>query len=106
MGGGMTHMNLKREDWATNTDRRPTASSAHVFAVRGRSLAMRRGRQKQISPIRVGLFGLFGNGNSGNDGSLEAMLDFLRQARPDAELTCICACIPGAPERVAADFRL
>jgi polysaccharide pyruvyl transferase WcaK-like protein len=67
---------------------------------------MRRGRQTQRSPIRVGLFGLFGNGNSGNDGSLEAMLDFLRRARPDAELTCLCACIPGAPERVAADFRL
>jgi len=43
------------------------------------------------SPIRIALFGLFGSGNLGNDGSLEAMIGFLRTARPDAELTCICA---------------
>jgi polysaccharide pyruvyl transferase WcaK-like protein len=35
--------------------------------------------------------GNFGSGNLGNDGSLEAMLDFLRRARPDAELVCICS---------------
>jgi polysaccharide pyruvyl transferase WcaK-like protein len=40
---------------------------------------------------RIALLGLFGCGNFGNDGSLEAMLNFLRQARPQAELTCICA---------------
>src|SRR6187401_776325 len=43
------------------------------------------------SAKRIGVFGLFGAGNLGNDGSLEAMLRFLRAARPDAELTCICA---------------
>lgn len=35
--------------------------------------------------------GLFGCGNFGNDGSLEAMLGFLRRAHPQAELACICA---------------
>jgi polysaccharide pyruvyl transferase WcaK-like protein len=45
----------------------------------------------QMPAQRIGVFGLFGAGNLGNDGSLEAMLRFLRTARPDAELTCICA---------------
>jgi polysaccharide pyruvyl transferase WcaK-like protein len=48
------------------------------------------------------LFGLFGAGNLGNDGSLEAMLNFLRAARPDAELTCICA----NPIKVQSEHRL
>jgi polysaccharide pyruvyl transferase WcaK-like protein len=49
---------------------------------------------------RIALLGLFGCGNSGNDGSLEAMLIFLRQLRPDAELACICP----APDRVQEDY--
>lgn len=53
-------------------------------------------------PKRIALFGLFGSGNSGNDGSLQAMLDFLRTARPDAEVTCICA----DPQRVAETFHI
>jgi polysaccharide pyruvyl transferase WcaK-like protein len=40
---------------------------------------------------KIGLYGLFGCGNIGNDGSLEAVLSFLRRMRPDAELVCICA---------------
>jgi polysaccharide pyruvyl transferase WcaK-like protein len=40
---------------------------------------------------RIGLFGMFGSGNFGNDGSLEAMLVFLRNVRADAQLVCICA---------------
>ena len=52
-------------------------------------LSRRSERRKQ--PKRIGLFGLFGCGNLGNDGSLEAMLEFLRQVRPDAEIVCICA---------------
>ena len=40
--------------------------------------------------MRIGLLGNFGSGNLGNDGSLEAMIRFLRTARPDAELVCIC----------------
>ena len=43
-----------------------------------------------VPPLRVGIFGLFGVGNLGNDGSLESFLAFLRSARPDAELHCIC----------------
>jgi polysaccharide pyruvyl transferase WcaK-like protein len=38
----------------------------------------------------IGLLGLFGHGNFGNDGSLEAMVAFLRRARPRANLVCIC----------------
>lgn len=41
-------------------------------------------------PTRIVLFGLFGCGNLGNEGSLEAMLGFLRRAMPGAELSCIC----------------
>ncbi|MDX3924421.1 MAG: polysaccharide pyruvyl transferase family protein [Shinella sp.] len=41
--------------------------------------------------MKIGLLGQFGSGNSGNDGSLEAMLNFLRKARPDAELLCFCS---------------
>lgn len=40
--------------------------------------------------VKIGLFGNFGSGNFGNDGSLEAMINFLRSAKPDAELVCIC----------------
>ncbi|HEX5958959.1 MAG TPA: polysaccharide pyruvyl transferase family protein, partial [Hyphomicrobiaceae bacterium] len=53
---------------------------------------------RRIGPKRIGLFGLFGSGNLGNDGSLEAMLDFLRTALPEAELLCICN-NPGKVER-------
>ncbi|MGB3813697.1 MAG: polysaccharide pyruvyl transferase family protein [Shinella sp.] len=41
--------------------------------------------------MKIGLLGQFGSGNSGNDGSLEAMLVFLRRACPDAALLCICS---------------
>lgn len=50
--------------------------------------------------MKIGLLGQFGAGNSGNDGSLEAMATFLRRARPDAELLCICS----KPEVVEAAF--
>jgi polysaccharide pyruvyl transferase WcaK-like protein len=41
--------------------------------------------------MKISLLGQFGSGNSGNDGSLEAMLIYLRRFRPDAELLCICS---------------
>lgn len=41
--------------------------------------------------MRIGLLGQFGSGNSGNDGSLEAMVRFLRRAHPDAEIISICS---------------
>ncbi|MGD9967370.1 MAG: polysaccharide pyruvyl transferase family protein [Hyphomonadaceae bacterium] len=40
---------------------------------------------------RIALFGGYGSGNFGNDASLEAILTFLRQERPDAELSSICS---------------
>ena len=51
-------------------------------------------------PLHIGVFGLFGAGNSGNDGSLEAVLDHLRAARPDAVLDAMC----GGPEIVATRY--
>lgn len=51
-------------------------------------------------PASISFFGLFGAGNTGNDGSLEAMLEFVRRVRPDAELMCIC----GQPEYVERMF--
>jgi polysaccharide pyruvyl transferase WcaK-like protein len=53
-------------------------------------------------PKKIGLFGLFGSGNIGNDGSLEAMLAFLRAQEIDSDLLCICA----DPERVQREFGL
>jgi polysaccharide pyruvyl transferase WcaK-like protein len=49
---------------------------------------------------RVGMFGLYGSGNLGNDGSLEALLTYLRAEHPDALLDIRC---PG-PRRVKAQF--
>ena len=42
-----------------------------------------------LPPLRVGLLGQFGIGNLGNEGSLEAVLAFVRRAAPGAEITCI-----------------
>lgn len=64
-----------------------------------RSLTRRRKRSTGTVP-RVGLFGLLGSGNLGNDGSLEAMLAFLRARHPDAILGCLCA----GPEQVTARY--
>ncbi len=46
------------------------------------------------------MFGLFGSGNIGNDGSLEAMISYLKAAHPDAVLNVLC---PG-PKRVQAGY--
>jgi polysaccharide pyruvyl transferase WcaK-like protein len=52
--------------------------------------------------VKVGLFGLLGAGNVGNDGSLEAVLAYLRQQHPSAELSCLCS----GPDVVAARYGL
>ncbi|MGX1261302.1 polysaccharide pyruvyl transferase family protein [Sinorhizobium fredii] len=39
----------------------------------------------------VALFGNFGSDNFGNEGSLRAMVGFLRRERPEARLFCVCA---------------
>lgn len=52
------------------------------------------------TPVRVGVFGLLGSGNLGNDGSLEAVLGYLRAEHPDAVVDALC----GGPEVVTARF--
>ncbi|MEH0581389.1 polysaccharide pyruvyl transferase family protein [Streptomyces sp. B21-108] len=52
------------------------------------------------TPVRVGVFGLLGSGNLGNDGSLEAVLGYLRTEHPDASVDALC----GGPEAVTAKF--
>ena len=41
-------------------------------------------------PKNIALFGNFGSGNLGNEASLKAMLDLIRQERPNSLVTCIC----------------
>jgi polysaccharide pyruvyl transferase WcaK-like protein len=53
-------------------------------------------------PKRICLLGLFGMENYGNDGSLEAILMFLRQTWPDALYSCVCI----KPQKVQHDHRL
>jgi polysaccharide pyruvyl transferase WcaK-like protein len=45
---------------------------------------------ENATPLRIGLFGNFGTGNFGNDGSLLALLEFLRERHPGTQLSCIC----------------
>jgi polysaccharide pyruvyl transferase WcaK-like protein len=52
--------------------------------------------------VKVGLFGLLGAGNVGNDGSLEAVLAYLRAHHPSAELSCLCS----GPDVVAERYGL
>ncbi|MEU1228453.1 polysaccharide pyruvyl transferase family protein [Streptomyces sp. NPDC005828] len=53
-----------------------------------------------MTPVRVGVFGLLGSGNLGNDGSLEAVLGYLRAEHPEAVVDALC----GGPEAVSARF--
>jgi polysaccharide pyruvyl transferase WcaK-like protein len=50
----------------------------------------------EVRAPRVGLFGLLGHGNIGNDGSLEAVLEYLRGEYPDARIDLLCS----GPEQV------
>jgi polysaccharide pyruvyl transferase WcaK-like protein len=70
--------------------------------VRLHRLARRRGSHTgaQRGVPRVGLLGLFGQGNLGNDGSLEAVLAYLRNRHPDAALDVLCS----QPELVSARY--
>ncbi|MFF8774354.1 polysaccharide pyruvyl transferase family protein [Kitasatospora sp. NPDC015120] len=54
------------------------------------------------TPVRVGVFGLLGSGNLGNDGSLEAVLRYLRAEHPQAVVDALC----GGPEAVTDRFRI
>jgi polysaccharide pyruvyl transferase WcaK-like protein len=75
----------------TGADRVPRSAAVSMLTIRSGM----RFRQSTIF-----LFGLFGVGNQGNDGSLEAMIAFLRGARPDVQLFCICP----RPDLVGAEF--
>lgn len=65
--------------------RRDTSTLPRLFRKRGADQASRR-----LPPARIAVFGLFGCGNLGNDGSLDSMLQFLREARPETKLFCVC----------------
>ncbi|MET7646478.1 polysaccharide pyruvyl transferase family protein [Streptomyces sp. NPDC005426] len=52
------------------------------------------------TPVRVGVFGLLGAGNVGNDGSLEAVLGYLRAEHPKAVVDALC----GGPEVVRTRY--
>lgn len=45
---------------------------------------------RRARPRTIALFGLFGCGNLGNDASLQAILELIREERPNARLICIC----------------
>ncbi|WP_306329992.1 polysaccharide pyruvyl transferase family protein [Streptomyces venezuelae] len=53
-------------------------------------------RSRTGGPVRVGLFGLLGSGNLGNDGSMEAVLGYLRRDHAEATVDAMC----GGPEVV------
>ncbi|SEC25767.1 polysaccharide pyruvyl transferase family protein [Streptomyces sp. TLI_105] len=53
-----------------------------------------------MTRVRVGVFGLLGSGNLGNDGSLEAVLGYLRAEHPEALVDALC----GGPEAVTARY--
>ncbi|MGW6055582.1 polysaccharide pyruvyl transferase family protein [Streptomyces sp. NPDC055189] len=54
------------------------------------------------TPVRVGVFGLLGSGNVGNNGSLEAVLGYLRAEHPKAVVDALC----GGPEDVTTRYRI
>jgi polysaccharide pyruvyl transferase WcaK-like protein len=97
----MTRTTSSRASSASILARTATAFSGHAPAAPGRFFATARRR-----PRHIGLFGLFGCGNAGNDGSLEAMLGFLRRVRPEADLVCFCAYNDGAAKQITQDFRI
>jgi polysaccharide pyruvyl transferase WcaK-like protein len=49
---------------------------------------------------RIGFFGILGSGNLGNEGSLEAVVNYIRQEHPDARLGFLCM----GPEQVSARY--
>jgi polysaccharide pyruvyl transferase WcaK-like protein len=54
----------------------------------------------RTASIRVGLFGILGSGNLGNDGSLEAVVNYLRGLDDEVELRFFCM----GPEEVRARY--
>lgn len=48
-------------------------------------------RKRGGTAPKVGLFGLLGQGNLGNDGSMEVVIDWLRETYPGVELSAFCS---------------
>jgi polysaccharide pyruvyl transferase WcaK-like protein len=96
-------MSFRHESLGSATEGR---SGDHPLARPGGAFARARSLSGRIPPRRIGVFGLFGCGNAGNDGSLEAMLLFLRRVRPDAELICFCQPSSGADLRISQEFHV
>ena len=63
---------------------------------------MRSRTERATTGVRIGLFGLLGSGNIGNDASMEAVLDYLQERHPLAEIDVMCS----GPERVTAEYGL
>ena len=61
-----------------------------------------RGARPAAAGPRVGIFGLLGQGNLGNDGSMEAVLAYLRANHSDVILDCLCT----DPDLVAERYDL
>jgi polysaccharide pyruvyl transferase WcaK-like protein len=59
-----------------------------------------RRRTRPTTGPRVGLFGLLGQGNLGNDGSMEAVLAYLRTEHPEVILDSLCS----EPDLVTARY--
>lgn len=69
------------------------------MTVRSSSPASRHAGRADAAP-RVGLFGLLGQGNLGNDGSMEAVLRYLRAEHPNVTLDSLCT----EPELLTARY--
>ncbi len=54
------------------------------------------------APLNVGLFGLLGQGNLGNDGSLEALLAYVRALQPAVTVDALCT----GPDLIGAQYDL
>jgi polysaccharide pyruvyl transferase WcaK-like protein len=75
-----------------------TGTATRNFGLPARDKAGRRAKPR----MSIGIFGQFGTGNTGNDGSLEAMMVFLRKAAPGSILTCVCS----GPEKVHTEHQV
>ena len=87
-----------RNDAADSSDTLASAIAvkAASHSPSGHRTSLQKASQKII------LFGFFGCGNFGNEGSLEAVVGFLRRERPEAELLCVC----GEPAVVKQAFAI
>ena len=67
-----------------------------------RRRSAKRRHKRTEAPPHVGLFGLLGQGNLGNDGSLEALLAYLRARHPEVTVDALCT----GPDLIRAMYDL